>query len=75
VTDPDARPSAPARRSAAAASAEREPDTPPEVAEPVELPGDPVCWLRRVCAECGTFVETEPPVVCPQCGANLEAGR
>lgn len=30
--------------------------------------GDPVCWLSRVCPECGLFVEG---TVCARCGATL----
>ena len=31
--------------------------------------GDPVCWLGRVCPECGAFVEHG--VTCPRCGTRL----
>ena len=53
---------------------------PPPPKRPGELPaedrpGDSVCWLRLVCAECGAIAEAEPPVDCPQCGARIEAGR
>ncbi len=35
--------------------------------------GDPVCWLNRVCDECGAFIEGGPQheaavLVCPRCG-------
>jgi rubrerythrin len=40
-----------------------------------DRPGDPVCWLRLVCPECGSMAEAEPPVDCPQCGARIEAAR
>ena len=40
--------------------------------------GDPVCWLNRVCPECGRLAEDGPgvedgrPVTrCPECGAEL----
>jgi rubrerythrin len=33
--------------------------------------GDPVCWLGRVCPECGLFVESEPPTTCDRCGAPV----
>ncbi|GAA1350312.1 hypothetical protein [Saccharothrix algeriensis] len=36
--------------------------------------GDPVCWLSRVCPECGAFVEDEPPAACPRCGAVVAGG-
>lgn len=35
--------------------------------------GDPVCWLSRVCPECGLLVEGDPPAVCARCGAPLPA--
>ena len=36
--------------------------------------GDPVCWLPRVCPECGLFATREPPTVCERCGAAIPAG-
>jgi hypothetical protein len=33
--------------------------------------GDPACWARRVCAECGRLNEAERPLVCEACGANF----
>jgi rubrerythrin len=49
----------------------------PRAAEPAgfaaERPGDPACLLRRVCQACGGVAETDPPTVCPQCGAELPA--
>jgi rubrerythrin len=36
-----------------------------------ERPGDPACLLRRVCQACGAVAESDPPTVCPQCGAEL----
>ncbi|WP_344415033.1 hypothetical protein [Amycolatopsis minnesotensis] len=32
--------------------------------------GDPVCWLDRVCPECGRFAEGNSPR-CERCGAEL----
>ncbi|CCW12929.1 hypothetical protein QLG13_10630 [Rhodococcus aetherivorans] len=32
--------------------------------------GDPVCWMHRVCPDCGFFLE-EPEAPCPRCGAVL----
>lgn len=31
--------------------------------------GDPVCWLGRVCPECGALVEFG--TVCPRCDSPL----
>ncbi|TQM78363.1 hypothetical protein FHX81_0629 [Saccharothrix saharensis] len=36
--------------------------------EPV---GDPVCWLSRVCPECGALDEGPARAVCPRCGAEM----
>lgn len=36
-----------------------------------ELPGDPVCLLRRVCPECGAVADHDPPVTCPQCHTRM----
>ena len=33
--------------------------------------GDPACWARLVCPECGRMVEQEPLTRCPVCGAEL----
>ena len=35
--------------------------------------GDPVCWLSRVCPECGLFAVREPPTTCQRCGAAIPA--
>jgi rubrerythrin len=35
--------------------------------------GDPACWLRRVCPECGAIADTDPPAACPRCGAAMPA--
>jgi uncharacterized protein YeaO (DUF488 family) len=34
-------------------------------------PGDPACWLRRVCPACGTIADADPPTTCPQCHAAI----
>jgi len=39
-----------------------------------DAPGDPACWLHRVCPACGTIAETDPPATCAQCGAGIPAG-
>ncbi|MDR2255958.1 MAG: hypothetical protein LBE25_08190 [Arthrobacter sp.] len=37
-----------------------------------ELPGgDSVCWLHRVCPECGLFLERPQEPLCPRCGAAV----
>ncbi|WP_306749974.1 hypothetical protein [Saccharothrix yanglingensis] len=37
----------------------------------VDSGGDPVCWLSRVCPECGFPADGEPAPVCPRCGAAV----
>ncbi len=37
--------------------------------------GDPVCWLSRVCPECGLFLGNDSPAVCERCGAAVPAGE
>jgi len=32
-----------------------------------DRPGDPACWLRRVCPACGTLADADPPTTCPRC--------
>ncbi len=64
----------PGRRGVAVAvnEHEREPDnggSAPEAAPG----GDPVCWLSRVCPECGLFIDGELPKVCGRCGACVPA--
>jgi rubrerythrin len=36
-----------------------------------DAPGDPACWMRRVCPACGALADTDPPVTCPQCHATI----
>lgn len=38
-----------------------------------ELPGDPVCLLRRVCQRCGSVADEDPPTICPTCHADIPA--
>lgn len=33
--------------------------------------GDPVCWLPRVCPECGQLADAEPPTTCARCGTRI----
>ena len=35
-----------------------------------DRPGDPVCWLSRVCPHCGAM-SAEPPATCPQCHTDV----
>ncbi len=40
--------------------------------------GDPACWLDRVCAECGAFLEgaaSPEGLVCWRCGAVQTPGE
>lgn len=37
--------------------------------------GDAVCWLEKVCDECGALVEAELPSECWRCGARVTAGE
>ncbi|HEY6279030.1 MAG TPA: hypothetical protein VIX86_22180 [Streptosporangiaceae bacterium] len=36
-----------------------------------DLPGDPACLLRRVCPACGSVADADPPVICPNCHAEI----
>jgi uncharacterized protein YeaO (DUF488 family) len=36
-----------------------------------DTPGDPACWLRRVCPSCGGVAAADPPTTCPQCHAEI----
>ena len=36
-----------------------------------DTPGDPACWLRRVCPACGTLANADPPTSCPRCHAAI----
>lgn len=37
----------------------------------LEQGGESVCWLPRVCPECGRLADEEPPTRCPRCGAPI----
>ena len=37
--------------------------------------GDPVCWLNRVCDECGAFREDTRSSVCARCGSAFPDGE
>lgn len=43
----------------------------PAQAEEPDVPGDPACWLPRVCQACGAIADADPPTTCPQCGAAI----
>jgi len=32
-----------------------------------DRPGDPACWLKRVCPACGSLADADPPTTCPHC--------
>jgi len=49
----------------------REPQPGPAAQDEDDLPGDPACWLRRVCPACGNVAPTDPPVICPNCHAEI----
>jgi uncharacterized protein YeaO (DUF488 family) len=36
-----------------------------------DRPGDPACWLHRVCPSCGGVAAADPPTTCPQCHAEI----
>jgi rubrerythrin len=58
-----------ARTEAAHVTDQRHETAAPEVGEG----GDPVCWLSRVCPDCGLFAVREPPTTCQRCGAAIPA--
>lgn len=36
-----------------------------------DMPGDPACWLKRVCPACGSLADEDPPTTCPRCHASI----
>lgn len=40
--------------------------------EPIEMGGDPACWLGRVCDNCGALVEGSRGVPCWRCKTPWE---
>ncbi|HUY09796.1 MAG TPA: DUF488 family protein [Candidatus Dormibacteraeota bacterium] len=34
---------------------------------PPEEGGDPACWQRRVCPNCGALADSDPPTICEEC--------
>ncbi len=41
------------------------------MADDIPEGGESVCWLERVCPECGLLVEADLPAVCERCGAAV----
>ena len=39
-----------------------------------DLPGDPACWMCRVCPACGALADADPPTTCPRCHAEIPRG-
>jgi len=39
-----------------------------------DAPGDPACWLARVCPSCGSVAPVDPPTTCPNCRAAIPRG-
>jgi rubrerythrin len=33
--------------------------------------GDEVCWMNRVCPECGGLADEPPPTRCPRCDTEI----
>lgn len=55
-----------------------EPAAPPTGAAPTDLGvtrGDPVCWLSRVCEDCGALVDGVGATPCWNCGAVVHLDR
>lgn len=40
----------------------------------MEYGGDPVCWIDRVCPECGRFQDDRDAPACQDCGAPRDTG-
>ncbi|MBP2364314.1 hypothetical protein [Pseudonocardia parietis] len=51
------------------------PDTGRDPGSSSDGPGDPVCWLDRLCPDCGAMPSPEedggPPRTCWRCGAAV----
>ncbi len=58
-------------RSQAAVLAERLRQDAAVTSDAQERPGDPACWLRRVCPHCGSMADEDPPTTCPACHAAM----
>ena len=50
-------------------------DAPADVPADADEPGDPVCWLHRLCPECGAMPsEEDEGERCWRCGTPYEVG-
>jgi uncharacterized protein YeaO (DUF488 family) len=58
-----------AERLRQAMTGERSDDGQPDLDE--DRPGDPACWMKRVCPACGGVADADPPAACPQCHAMI----
>ena len=50
------------------------PDEAPGPGDDLDTPGDPPCWLARVCPSCGSVAPVDPPTTCPNCRATIPSG-
>ncbi|MGA7172491.1 MAG: DUF488 family protein [Candidatus Dormiibacterota bacterium] len=41
------------------------------VQQPPEKGGDPACWQKRVCPNCGTLADFDPPTTCQECHQEM----
>ena len=44
-----------------------------EAGDEADRPGDPACWLKRVCPSCGTLADADPPTTCARCHTAIPA--
>lgn len=54
---------------------ERHQEERPHAADGLTEGGDPVCWLDRVCDECGAMREDPSAAVCARCGTPFPTPR
>jgi uncharacterized protein YeaO (DUF488 family) len=47
------------------------PDEAAGLGDEEDRPGDPACWLCRVCPSCGSVAPVDPPTTCPDCHAAI----
>lgn len=55
----------------AGAASPAQPGSAGQADEDDDVPGDPACWLHRVCPSCGSIANADPPTTCPQCHAEI----